>query len=181
MHAWGVDFTIPEERTGVRQTDGFTCGPTVAMVASGLLDPHYADTVSDFGAEQHRIHAHANRIWPRKLGTTPWGVAATITAHTRELGVRYGWRLFRGRRDPLTDVTAAVDTGWPVALLVGKGIPRHWVLITAHPSPEVLRCFEPGSGQVRDATLEEFQQHRLPRLGFPRAYALVLPTAPAST
>ncbi|MEV4509586.1 hypothetical protein AB0K00_11580 [Dactylosporangium sp. NPDC049525] len=176
MLAWGVDFTTAELRTGVRQTDGFTCGPTVAMVASALLDPSYADVVADYGAEQHRIHAAANRIWPKKLGTTPWGVAATITAHTAELGTRYGWRFFRGRRDRLADVTAAVDTGWPVAMLVGKGVPRHWVLITAHPQETVLRCFEPGSGQVRDATIEEIQQHRIPRLGFPRAYALVLPT-----
>jgi len=99
MLAWGVDFTAAELRTGVQQTDGFTCGPTVAMVASALLDPMYADGVADYGAEQHRIHTAANRIWPKKLGTTPWGVAATITAHTAELGTRYGWRLFRGRRD----------------------------------------------------------------------------------
>ena len=31
--------------------------------------------------------------------------------------------------DRLTDVLRDVNAGWPVAMLVGRFIPRHWVLI----------------------------------------------------
>ncbi|GAA2390398.1 hypothetical protein [Dactylosporangium salmoneum] len=156
----------------VRQTDGFTCGPTVALVASAAMDPAYGATVTDASAEQHRIHAAANRLWPRKLGTTPWGVAAVISAHTAPLGVRYGWRPFRG---DLRAALAAVECDWPVAMLIGEGIPRHWVLIVGH-SDGVLQCFNPARGSVASVPVSDVVHRRLEPLGFPRAFALVLPT-----
>ena len=156
----------------VRQTDGFTCGPTVALVASAALDPAYGATVSDEAAEQHRIHAAANRLWPRRLGTTPWGVAGAISAHTAPLGTRYGWRLFRG---DLRAAVAAVECDWPVAMLIGAGIPRHWVLLVGH-SDGVLQCFNPARGAVPPVPVADVAGRRLGVLGFPRAFALVLPT-----
>jgi hypothetical protein len=163
----------------IRQTDGFTCGPTSALVACALLDPAYAaaldTTAAGLATEQHRIHRAANRIWPRKLGTTPWGVAATISRHSATLGARYGWRRFRGRRDDLADVGAAVVTGWPVALLIGSAVPRHWVLLVER-TESGFRAYNPASGRVDPVTLDELRRHTL-RLGFPRAYAVVLPTS----
>jgi hypothetical protein len=156
----------------VRQTDGFTCGPTVALVASAALDPAYGATVTDEATEQHRIHAAANRLWPRKLGTTPWGVAAVISAHTAALGAHYGWRLFRG---DLSAAIAAVECDWPVAMLIGAGVPRHWVLIVGH-SDGVLECFNPARGSVASIPVADVRARRLEDLGFPRAFALVLPT-----
>jgi hypothetical protein len=162
----------------IRQTDGFTCGPTSALVACALLDPAYAaaldTTAAGLATEQHRIHRAANRIWPRKLGTTPWGVAAAISRHSARLGARYGWRRFRGRRDDLADVGAAVVTGWPVALLIGSAVPRHWVLLVER-TESGFRAYNPASGRVDPVTLDELRRHTL-RLGFPRAYAVVLPT-----
>ncbi|WP_433210437.1 hypothetical protein ACQP00_47835 [Dactylosporangium sp. CS-047395] len=155
----------------VRQTDGFTCGPTVAMVAAAALDPQYGATVTDPATEQHRIHAAANRLWPRKLGTTPWGVAAFISRHTAPLGVRYGWRLFRGDLGP---AIAAVECDWPVAMLIGKGVPRHWVLIVGHDGDD-LHCFNPARGVVTTIPVADVRARRLEPLGFPRAFALVLP------
>ncbi|HTJ37888.1 MAG TPA: hypothetical protein VL738_32035 [Dactylosporangium sp.] len=156
----------------VRQTDGFTCGPTVALVASAALDPAYGATVTDDAAEQHRIHAAANFIWPRKLGTTPWGVARVISGHTAALGTRYGWRRFRG---DLRAAVAAVECDWPVAMLIGASIPRHWVLIVGH-ADGVLECFNPARGSVASIPVVDVAARRLQTLGFPRAFALVLPT-----
>ncbi|GAA2615778.1 hypothetical protein GCM10010399_53430 [Dactylosporangium fulvum] len=161
------------ELQGVRQTDGFTCGPTVAMVASANLDPAYAATIDDPAAEQHRIHRAANRIWPRKLGTTPWGVAAVISSHAEALGTRYGWKLFR---QDLGDVVAAVESGWPVPLLVGRIVPRHWVLIVGH-ADGVFQCFNPSSGRIADVPIEALHDKRAQGVGFPRPYAVVLPSA----
>ncbi|WP_432831313.1 hypothetical protein [Dactylosporangium sp. CA-092794] len=158
----------------VRQTDGFTCGPTVALVASAALDPAYAATLSDAdaGTEQRRIHAAANRLWPRRLGTTPWGVAAIISAHTAPLGVRYRWRRFRPALGP---ELAAVETGWPVPLLIGNAVPRHWVLIVGH-ADGVLRCFNPARGAVIEVPLADARNRRLAAtLGFPRPFVTVLP------
>src|SRR5882757_7011628 len=113
----------------LRQRDGVTCGPTVAVVAGALLDKAREAELSDrawFDGEQARVHAAVNRVWPRRLGTTPLGMARALSAHSLSSGVRYRWRLFRGRRDTLADVSGAVQEGRPVAMLIGRFIPRHW-------------------------------------------------------
>lgn len=159
----------------LRQRDGVSCGPAVAVVAGALLDPAYAGLTDPawFHAEQGRVHAAANRIWPRVLGTTPWGMARTISAHSARHGVRYGWRLLR-RRDALCDVQRAVSARWPVAMLVGNAIPRHWVLIV-EVEGDTLGCYEPSSGEVRSVSKGAVRAARLTGLGFGRPFALVLP------
>src|ERR1700761_5375887 len=100
----------------LRQRDGVACGPTVAVVAGALLDQADGTHLSDqtwFADEQARVHAEVNRVWPRRLGTTPLGMARALTAHSLSSGVRYRWRLFRGRRDGLSDVQRAVGAGRP--------------------------------------------------------------------
>ncbi|WP_083410369.1 hypothetical protein [Mycolicibacterium rutilum] len=165
----------------LRQRDGVTCGPTVAVVAGLLLDPHARTHLDDrdgglawCAAEQARVHADINRVWPRRLGTTPRGLVRAFDAHSRRLGVRYRWRFFRGRRDRLADVRSAVADGWPVAMLVGRVIPRHWVLIVAVDGPR-LDCFEPTSGQVRTVDIDSIRRARLTGVGFARPFAFVLP------
>lgn len=165
---------------GLTQRDAVSCGPAVAVLAGALLDPGYQANLQSpawFDAEQVRVHAAANRIWPRALGTTPCGMARTISAHSDRYGVRYGWRLSR-RRDALADVRRAVTARWPVALLVGSdfplAIPRHWVLIVDC-EPETMHCYEPSSGGVRSVSVADLQDARLTGLGFPRPFALVLP------
>jgi hypothetical protein len=159
----------------LRQRDGVTCGPTVAVVAGALLNPAYRNRVlaSDAHAfeEQARVHAEVNRVWPRRLGTTPPGMARALNEHS---AVRYRWRRFRGRRDKLSDVLSAVDAGWPVALLIGSVIPRHWVLI-ADADGGVLQCYEPSSGELRPVEVDAVRASRLVGLGFPRPFAFVLP------
>jgi hypothetical protein len=159
----------------LQQRDGVTCGPTVAVVAGALLDPGRGAGLSDrawFADEQARVHREVNRVWPRRLGTTPSGMARALTA--RSPGVRYRWRLFRGCRDRLSDVQRAVEAGRPVAMLLGRFIPRHWVLIVEAAGP-LWQCYEPSSGQVRTVTVDAVRRSRLTGLGYPRSFAFVLP------
>ena len=163
----------------LRQRDGVTCGPTVAVVAGALLDPGCRAALADqawFDDEQARVHAEVNRVWPRRLGTTPKGLARAITTRGFASGVRYRWRLFHGRRDRLSDVRHAVERDWPVAMLIGRFIPRHWVLIvdtTGHR----WQCYEPSSGEVRSVEVAAVRRSRLSGLGYPRPFAFVLPRA----
>lgn len=168
----------------LRQRDTVTCGPAVAVVAGALLDPAYREKLTGrgeagaaagrnwFDGEQDRVHHQVNRVWPRKLGTTPMGVARAMNAHSG--AVRYGWRLCWGRRDAMADVLAEVAAQWPVAMLVGRIIPRHWVLVI-EVKGDVLRCYEPSSGEVRSVDVAAVRGARLRGLGFPRAFAFVLP------
>ncbi|KWX65504.1 hypothetical protein [Mycobacterium sp. NAZ190054] len=164
----------------LRQRDATTCGPTVAVVAGAMVDPAYRlslashDAVVWFAAEQGRVHASVNRVWPRALGTTPVGMVRAVTAHSLGRGVRYRWRPCWGRRDRLADVVAAVGSGWPVPMLVGRFIPRHWVLIV-DVAGGVLQCYEPSSGDVRSVGIEAVRSARLSGVGYPRAFAFVLP------
>ena len=68
-------------------------------MAGALLDPGYRAALSGpdrgrawFASEQRRVHAEVNRVWPRRLGTTPLGMAGALTAHSAASGIRYGWR-----------------------------------------------------------------------------------------
>ena len=166
----------------LRQRDGVTCGPTVAVVAGAILDHTYRaellqpDGATWFDAEQGRIHAAVNRIWPRQLGTTPAGMARALTDHSAKRGVAYRWRRFRGTRDSLSDVRSAIADGWPVAMLIGeRGIPRHWVLFVGE-GREVLECYEPSSGKVLPVDIAAVRGAGLTGLGFPRPFAFVLPS-----
>jgi len=166
---------------GLRQRDGVTCGPSVAVMAGALLDPARYEALAEpesgsalFASEQLRVHADVNRIWPRRLGTTPWGMARALTAMGATAGVCYRWRLFRGRRDDLGDVVAAVGSGRPVAMLLGRAIPRHWVLLLDG-ADDGLSCYEPSSGEIRPVGTAAMRESRLTGLGFPRPFAFVLP------
>lgn len=146
------------------------------MVAGALLDPDYRARLSDPGwsdAEQGRVHAAANRLWPRALGTTPWGMAKVVSRRSARHRVRYGWRVARPG-DALVDVRRAVPAGWPVAMLIGNAIPRHWVLVVGCDEAG-FDCFEPSSGEVRRVPVEAVARSRLRVLGFPRAFAFALP------
>ncbi|GAS99302.1 uncharacterized protein RMCC_6267 [Mycolicibacterium canariasense] len=162
---------------GLRQRDGVTCGPTVAVVAGALLDPDYRAILEQphFHDEQGRVHRLVNRIWPRRLGATPAGVARAINVHSP---VRYRWRVFRGLLpgigDDLADVLGAVGSGRPVAVLVGRFVPRHWVLVVDAGEGR-LHCYEPSSGQVRAVAMDTVRRGGLTGLGFPTPFAFVLP------
>ncbi len=169
----------------LRQRDSTACGPSVAVVAGALVDADYRSALTGsprswFDNEQLRIHTEVNRVWPRILGTTPMGIARALTNRTEVRGVRYRWRPFRGRRDRMRDVLQYVNSGWPVAMLVGRLVPRHWVLIVGA-GEDTLQCYEPSSGEVRSADLAAVRGSRLSGLGYPRPFAFVLPSSKAAT
>jgi hypothetical protein len=138
---------------------------------ASLLGPGGREWFSD---EQHRVHDAINRVWPRRLGATPAGMARALTENGT--GVTYRWRPFRGPRDTLADVLSALEAERPVAMLIGgSGIPRHWVLIVAALG-EVLQCYEPSSGTVVPVDLAAVRGARLTGLGFPRPFAFILPS-----
>ena len=156
----------------LRQRDGVTCGPTVAVVAGALLDPGRQAKLSDpawFAGEPARVHREVNR-----LGTAPTGMARALTARSSPAGVRYRWRLFHGRRDSLSDVQHSAEAGRPVAMLTGRFLPRHWVLVV-EADRRRWRCYEPSSGEVRSVEVDAVRRSRLSGLGYPRPFAFVLP------
>ena len=163
----------------LRQRDGVTCGPSVAVMAGALLDADYgAPLQAAFGrqwfeSEQGRVHRAVNVVWPRSLGTTPAGMARALNAHADPRGVRYRWRPAM-RRDALTDVCAAVSHRWPVPMLIGAAIPRHWVLLTEFDGSSV-RCYEPSSGALVSVSVDAIRQASLQGLGFARPFVFVLP------
>ncbi|HPZ95807.1 MAG TPA: hypothetical protein PLD01_17320 [Mycobacterium sp.] len=164
----------------LRQRDGVTCGPSVAVTAGALIDADYGAPLRGetdaarrwFAAEQGRVHRAVNRVWPRALGTTPAGMARALSAH----GIAYRWRP-AGRS--LSDVCAAVGSGKPVAMLIGGVIPRHWVLLTECDGSEAgrsrFRCYDPASGRVITVPVAAIRASRIAGLGFPRVFAFVLP------
>ena len=163
----------------LRQRDGVTCGPSVAVMAGALIDADYGAPLRAvsgqqwFDSEQGRVHRAVNIVWPRALGTTPAGMARALNAHATDRGVRYRWRRV-ARRDALADVCAAVSDGWPVAMLIGSALPRHWVLLTEFDG-QALRCYEPGNGRLVTVPLAAIREARLSEMGFPRPFAFVLP------
>ena len=165
----------------LRQRDGVTCGPSVAVMAGALIDADYGAPLRAvsgqqwFDSEQGRVHRAVNMVWPRALGTTPAGMARALNAHATARGVRYRWRRV-ARHDALADVCAAVSDGWPVAMLIGSALPRHWVLLTEFDG-QTLRCYEPGSGRLVTVPLAAIREAGLSGMGFPRPFAFVLPAA----
>jgi hypothetical protein len=67
-----------------------------------------------------------------------------------------------------------VDGGWPVALLIGTLVPRHWVLATGHPDRTTITVYNPANGHDRAMPLDGLRRPGAD-LGFPRAFAVVLP------
>lgn len=146
------------------QHDGRTCGPSVVVAARAHLDPAFAATLEEpgvFARAQDTVHRAANRIWPRALGTTPWGVAATLNVHS---GVRY-----RVTRD-LARAREAAAAGWPVPVLVGARIPRHYVLLLGSDDQGRMLAYNPGRGRVVAADPDDLRP-----FGFPRFFAAVVP------
>ncbi len=172
-------MSIPERRIEglrLRQRDGVTCGPSVAIIGAALLDPDYASDLTDanwFADEQGRLHRGLNRLWPRALGTTPWGIRRALSRHS---AVPYRWRAARLRHDRLLDVREAVLLGYPVAMLVGSWLPRHWVLVIDVAGTSGFRCYEPSSGEIRTVEAADIRAGRLVGVGFPRPWAFVLPS-----
>ena len=56
-----------------------------------------------------------------------------------------------------TDVLAAVGEGRPVAVLIGRVVPRHWVLLV-EAGGGTLRCYEPSAGVTRSVSVDALRR-----------------------
>lgn len=160
------------------QVDGVTCGPSVLVVTAALTGSGWPGAVAGrFATAQRTAHRQANRLWPRALGTTPWGMRAWLRRHAPAAGP---FRIRPATRDALAAVPAAVG---PVPLLVGsRWVPRHWVLVLGIDDYGRWRVYEPGSGRVRalDPGLLRGDPTAVAAvLGWPRPWCLLLPTGRA--
>ena len=164
------------------QSDRTKCGSAVALAVRALADGGYASglgAVRELAAEQARIHRATNRIWPRSLGTPPWGLVAELNRHSRR---PYRWRTVRrsglGRRSGigrgLDEVVDALDAGWPVPLLIGALVPRHYVLLVA-PSPDGIWVYDPANGTVRAVARSALRGEGAWPFGWPRVFGYAVP------
>ncbi|GAA3384517.1 hypothetical protein [Cryptosporangium minutisporangium] len=169
------------------QTDGTTCGTTAILLARVLADPEYARELTSGGGpeafgqrlvtEQLRVRHRTNTVWPRALGTTPWGVRRGLAEET---GDRYvvRWTIRTGRRArarTVDRVLAAVDAGRPVPLLVGNLYPAHYLLVVAHRDDRVL-IYNPAGGRVAGLRVDELRGGRLAGVtAFRCLFAVLLP------
>jgi hypothetical protein len=183
-----------QRRLGARidQVDQRTCGTTVLLVLAAQADPVLAAELtapdhdrsgSGFGRRfdrrQRAVHRQSNRLWPRALGTSPWGMTRWLRRHAAGVGP-YRVRLVddadpRDLAATMAATDAALDLGDPVPLLVGNRLPRHYVLAIGRHAAG-WRVFEPTAGEVRTVPAEAVTGHRLgPLLGFDRLHAVLLP------
>lgn len=171
MHEGWLHRRLDPIQPGVKQFDPTTCGPTVIMVAQAMNDPIYALSLTPgtLRAEQHRIHDSTNFVWPRALGTTPWGVAG-------ELGAQWDWRAVDDTSDGavLDSAVAAADEGHTVPVLIGNGYPRHYVLLIGHEGTDLV--FYNPSGAVVRVSEADFRDGDISALGYRHVQAVVIPS-----
>ncbi len=192
------DVPGPQFRFGTRidQVDGTTCGTTALLVlatsADPLLtlalttpdwDPDGLDFSTRFDDRQRKVHGQSTRGWPSALGTSPWGMVSWLRRHGAGVGP-YRVRLVDdGNPDDvaalIAEASAALDLGDPVPLLIGAGVPRHYVLalgLDGDGAEAGWLVFEPSSGEVRVVPVAAVRAGRLGRLlGFDRLHAALLP------
>jgi hypothetical protein len=176
------------------QFDHTSCGSMAVVVARATMDPVYALTLTagddpDGGvgpyefarrlrAEADRVHRATNRYWPTAAGTPPWGVRDYLHDTT---GIRYRWIV----TDPAVPRTvdralrralAALDRGYPVPLLIGNIVPRHYVLLVGHDAGTVL-FYEPTAGEVVAAAESDLRRGHLTGLRFGLLKGVIVPDA----
>jgi hypothetical protein len=152
-----------------RQVDETTCGAAVLAVLRLAGDPAAALALArdprgaghGFAALQRDTHARTRRVWPRRLGTPPWGAAR----EARYGSVRYTHRVV-GSQEPsegshavLQAAVTAAAAGIPVPLYTGgdlgrglaTAVPRHVVLLAGVRESDdgpTATLYEPSSGAL---------------------------------
>jgi hypothetical protein len=142
-------------------------------------------------AEEQRIHdqSTAGKLgpfdYPQSIGTPPWGVADQLNQYGGATGTHYGshWVDNTDDRDvgaALSNVEASVDSGQPVPVLIGDGVPRHYVLVVGHHG-DALQIYEPTSGRTVTVSESDFRDGTpafAQAVGYPNVQAVVTPDSP---
>ncbi|MCW0214689.1 MAG: hypothetical protein OJJ54_15120 [Pseudonocardia sp.] len=177
------------------QADGTTCGSAVLVALATWADSAALETLevrgttasgmvegfaARYDALQKEVHRQTNRLWPRMLGTTPWGFARWLRRNAPGVG-RYRMRFVDDTSAADVDeivrrVEAALGARRPVPLLVGSLVPRHYCLALRISDDGTWRVYEPSSGSVRPLDPAAIRERRLaPVLGFDRLHTVFLP------
>lgn len=133
-----------------------------------------------YDARQKQVHRESARFWPRALGTPPWGMVAWLRRNVPAAGP-YRVRLVDDTcPSDLARIVDAVEValrvGRPVPLLVGRLVPRHYVMAVGLQAGG-WKVYEPTSGRIQALDPALIRRHALaPVLGFPRLHAAFLPT-----
>lgn len=144
--------------------------PEIAALSEAqLAEPDAARRIAVAAAA---VHDRATRAtlgpfrWPRRYGTTPWGVAR----EARVPGVRYRHRAVDDQDQRVMDevlemLTSATMQGIPVPVYSGgdraggwqTAMPRHLVLALPTTRPDQLRIYEPGRGRIETIAPHELR------------------------
>jgi len=172
----------------IRQQNETTCGSMSIILTRATNDPVYALSLSGdsrgrlltdmLAIEEQRVHDETNTIWPQALGTTPWGVTDVLNSNRGEIGTTYDWHLVddtdAGSVGPaLTNAVSAVDAGYPVPVLIGDAIPRHYVLLIGH-DDGMLTFYNP-SGAIEQISEANFLDGDVSALGYQHIQAVITP------
>jgi hypothetical protein len=175
----------------IDQVDGTTCGSAVLLALQACGEPAASKALASvppgefqqrLDAAQRLVKRQTNRLWPRALGTTPWGMVSWLRRHAPTLG-RYRVRLVdatdpRDLERAVMAASQALAAGYQVPMLVGSVVPRHWVLALSSQDGEAWLVYEPSSGEVRRVEAAAVRERRLaPVLWFDDLQAVLLPAS----
>jgi hypothetical protein len=185
----------------ISQYDDTTCGPAIILAARALIDPVYAlhlttggwpDTTEESGdrfeerlrTEERRIHDESDLLWPQRAGTSPWGISRLLNTGPADLAARYRWTAVAATFPSHIDsvirrALAAVDRGYPVPLLIGDLIPRHYVLLLRHDA-RGASFYESTAGEVVVVPAGDLRRRDFSAVGYARLHGAVLPSGPAA-
>jgi hypothetical protein len=180
---------VTVDSQAIAQQAETTCGSMSIILARATNDPIYALALSAdpdgnklvdmLHIEEQRVHDETNTLWPQALGTTPWGVTDVLNRSRGELGTTYGWHIVDDTDassvgSALSSAVSAVDAGYPVPVLIGNGIPRHYVLLVGH-DDGILTFYNP-SGSIERISEADFLDGNVSELGYQHVQAVITPT-----
>jgi len=181
----------------IGQYNDNTCGPTAVLAARMYVDPLYALYLTTGGRpgtaeeseqrfrrrlreEERRIQDEIDVLWPQVAGTPPWGLSRRMSQDRAALGRRYRWRpalpATGADRALLRQALTAANRGFPVPVLIGDVVPRHYVLLLRHDDAGAW-FYEPTSAEIVVVPRRDLERRDFDRLGYPHLAGVILPSA----
>ncbi len=101
-----------------------------------------------------------------------------LNGHRGEFGTTYDWHIVDDTDassvgPALTNAVSAVDAGYPVPVLIGDGIPRHYVLLIGHDNG-MLTFYNP-SGSFEQISEADFLNGNVSDLGYQHVQGVITP------